>query len=386
MRKKLFLAAVMVAVGLFGGRAWAQEAAAERMSKEELFAHLKESRQKFLDSIRGVSEEQWKFKPAADRWSIAEVAEHITVTEQFFVQMIREQMLGNLEAAKRPEGPGISDRKFLAMIVDRSQPAQAPEMLAPQNKFAGQAELVEAFEAIRKEMTKLAKETPEGDLRSRYMKFPSGHVIDAQQVVLLAAAHALRHTAQIEEVKAQAGYPGAQMSKGELLRYLEKTRQKFLDSLEGLSEEQWKFKPAAERWSVAEVAEHVTLSESFLLNLAQGVLQNPEAITRPEGEGLTDAALLARLTDRSWRAQSPEPGQPTGKWASRAEMLQAFEDAYSGTMRTAREADKDVLRARWAATPLGVLDAHQVLLLLAAHRARHTLQIEEVKAHTGFPK
>jgi uncharacterized damage-inducible protein DinB len=179
---------------------------------------------------------------------------------------------------------------------------------------------------------------------------------------------------------------GEQMSKEELVRYIEKTRQKFLDSLEGLSEEQWKFKPAADRWSVAEVAEHLTLSESFLLGLVHRVLQDPKAKERPEGEGTTDRALVARLTDRSWQAQSPEPGQPTGKWASRTEMLQAFEDAYAETIRTAGETDAAALRAHHAASPLGVMDAQQFLLLLAAHRARHTLQIEEVKAHPGFPK
>ena len=33
--------------------------------------HLAETRQKFLDSIAGLSQEQWAFKPGPDRWSIA---------------------------------------------------------------------------------------------------------------------------------------------------------------------------------------------------------------------------------------------------------------------------------------------------------------------------
>jgi hypothetical protein len=32
------------------------------------------------------------------------------------------------------------------------------------------------------------------------------------------------------------------------------------------------------------------------------------------------------------------------------------------------------------------MDAYQFLLLMAGHAERHTLQIEEVKAHQNFPK
>ena len=47
-------------------------------------------------------------------------------------------------------------------------------------------------------------------------------------------------------------------------KYLDETRKKFLDSIKGLSEAQWKFKSALDRWSVAEVAEHIALSEDML--------------------------------------------------------------------------------------------------------------------------
>src|SRR5688572_7590560 len=48
------------------------------------------------------------------------------------------------------------------------------------------------------------------------------------------------------------------------IKYLEDTRQKVLDSVKNLSDEQWKFKPAADRWAAAEVAEHIAISEGAL--------------------------------------------------------------------------------------------------------------------------
>src|SRR5271170_6413219 len=53
------------------------------------------------------------------------------------------------------------------------------------------------------------------------------------------------------------------------LKQFETTRDNFLKSIAGLSQAQWTFKPAPDRWSVAEVAEHITVSESTLFGLVQ---------------------------------------------------------------------------------------------------------------------
>ena len=44
------------------------------------------------------------------------------------------------------------------------------------------------------------------------------------------------------------------------IKQFETTRDNFLKSIAGLSQKQWTFKPAPERWSVAEVAEHITVA------------------------------------------------------------------------------------------------------------------------------
>ena len=48
------------------------------------------------------------------------------------------------------------------------------------------------------------------------------------------------------------------------LKYLESTRQGVLDSTQGLSTNQWNFKSAPDRWSIAEVVEHIAAAEDFL--------------------------------------------------------------------------------------------------------------------------
>lgn len=53
------------------------------------------------------------------------------------------------------------------------------------------------------------------------------------------------------------------------IKHLEMTRAKFLKSIDGLTEAQWTFKPAPDRWSIAEVAEHIGISEGTILGLVQ---------------------------------------------------------------------------------------------------------------------
>jgi uncharacterized damage-inducible protein DinB len=164
--------------------------------------YLEDTRQAFLKAIDDVSEAQWKFKAGPDRWSIAEVAEHIAISEETILGMIQTKML----AAPPPSGPGITDEKLIAGITDRSQKATAPEMLKPVNKWATREALTKDFNAARDKTIAWLKSTKE-DLRAHAAPHPAFGPLDVHQWVLLLAGHSARHTAQIEEVKTQNGYP-----------------------------------------------------------------------------------------------------------------------------------------------------------------------------------
>jgi len=177
----------------------------------------------------------------------------------------------------------------------------------------------------------------------------------------------------------------AQKERDHAVKYLEETREKFLASIAGLSEAQWKFKPAPDRWSVAEVAEHIALSEGTILQLVtERILKTPAA--KPPADAATDEAVVKLITDRSGKAQAPEVLKPTGKWATREELVTDFLAGREKTIAYVKTTQDD-LRSHSTPHPvLKSLDAYQWVLLLAAHSARHTAQIEEVKADPNFPK
>src|SRR5215468_9312447 len=67
---------------------------------------LAESRKEFLAAIDGVSDAQWKWKPAPERWSVAEVAEHVVLAEASQFEHVKKALAAPADAdwEKRTRG------------------------------------------------------------------------------------------------------------------------------------------------------------------------------------------------------------------------------------------------------------------------------------------
>jgi len=175
----------------------------EQGERDRAMSHLHATRKVFLDSIAGLSDAQWNFKPAADRWSIAECAEHIAVSDDSLFDLLRQ----TLKSAAAPEKKSaVKDEFILQVVPDRSVKAKAPEFLQPKRRWPDRETLIAHFKQSRDRNIAYIQ-TTEDDLRSHFMDHPLLKTIDAYQVMLLLSAHCERHTAQIEEVKADSHYP-----------------------------------------------------------------------------------------------------------------------------------------------------------------------------------
>ena len=178
---------------------------------EQAHLYLDQTRNGVIGATKGLSEAQWKFKPAADRWSVAEIVEHMVVVQELVLGPIREQL------AKSPVVIADRDYKQIDAVIvnqlpDRLQKFQAPEMLRP----SGRWEPSVALDRLVKDYARLSDyldSTP--DLRQHVTDAPPLKAVskgaydsmDGYQWVLGAAAHTERHTKQILEVKADPNFP-----------------------------------------------------------------------------------------------------------------------------------------------------------------------------------
>ncbi len=175
-----------------------------------------------------------------------------------------------------------------------------------------------------------------------------------------------------------------QAEKDRALQYLETTKKNVLEATKGLSEAQWNFKPAPDRWSVAQVMEHIAAAEDFIRDLVK-----EKVMMAPAGEAgrdvkKTDEGVLMMVPDRTTKAQAPEPLVPTNRFGSPDGSIKHFVESRATTVNFLKTTTG--LRDHVADSPLGKLDGYEFVLLIAAHSERHTKQINEVKADPNFPK
>ncbi len=182
-----------------------------------------------------------------------------------------------------------------------------------------------------------------------------------------------------------ADAPAVNTGKEKLVQDLERTRDKFLKSVEGLSEAQWNYKAAPEKWSIAQCAEHIAAAESLIRGAVEGALTKPLPADQDAGALVKDDLIQTMIVDRSRKFSAPEPLVPADRFGSPAAAVEAFRKERSETMKLA-QSDAD-LRAHATQHPgFGMIDTYGWMLFLSGHTERHTLQIEEVKTNADFPK
>jgi uncharacterized damage-inducible protein DinB len=154
------------------------------------------------------------------------------------------------------------------------------------------------------------------------------------------------------------------------------------ESAEGLSDGQEAFRPSPERWSIAEILEHVSLVEAQVVRLLQMVLHKAEAA----GGSRRDDASFAPVSIKEFVEQAatrkykaPEMAVPTGVVAVADSLasLRATRDA----LRELRPRFEqiDCTQLRYPHPAFGPLNLYQWLAFIGIHQTRHRRQIEALK-------
>jgi DinB superfamily len=167
------------------------------------------------------------------------------------------------------------------------------------------------------------------------------------------------------------------------IAYFKETQKALADEIKGWSDAQLNWKPVDTVWSAAGCVEHIAISEKNLFDWYSGIMKAPATPEKRSEVKMSDDMIKTMLTNRGFKVKTREGFFPTGMAA--ADALKLFNERRESLIKHMSET-KDDLRNHIAETPLGVVDAYQLLLFLSAHTKRHTLQIAELKAHPDFPK
>jgi len=175
--------------------------------------------------------------------------------------------------------------------------------------------------------------------------------------------------------------------RAKVLNWLEESRQEFLAAIDGVNAEQWKWRPAPQRWSVAETAEHIVLAEASLFANVQKALAsavNPAWEEKTKGKTEIIEKVMA---PRLGKAQAPEPLVPKGDMTP-VQVKERFLKQREEIVAFAR-GNQAALKEHTVDHPFqffNTLNAYQWLIYGPLHTMRHDKQIAEVKSTPGYPK
>jgi hypothetical protein len=164
---------------------------------------------------------------------------------------------------------------------------------------------------------------------------------------------------------------------GVIRESLEVDRRQLRAAMERVPPELRSRKPGPDRWSVAEVLEHLSIVEARVVGMLGAMI--PSAPTS-DATAESSAATLdrSRLRNRGERIIAPDQIQPTGTvsaeeaWTalerSRAQLLQLLDTAIG----------RDLAQINRQHPVLGSLNGYQWIAAVGGHEERHAAQIVEI--------
>lgn len=174
-------------------------------------------------------------------------------------------------------------------------------------------------------------------------------------------------------------------------QYFAATGKRVQAATAGLSQAQLRFKPAPDRWSIAEILEHMVIVHERILTRVLEQLPQAPAPGPDRDSQLLDAVVIEKIPDRSIKAKAPEFIQPTGAMPVPAALEAIFrnhEHLLSVLQSTPGLREHVLESPPLRAVTNGAyqtMDGYQWILTAAGHDERHVRQILEVKEDPNYP-
>jgi hypothetical protein len=167
-----------------------------------------------------------------------------------------------------------------------------------------------------------------------------------------------------------------------MLRHLDENRAVLRAAVDGVPRNLRETRPSPDRWSVAEVLEHLTRVETSLTRLLAKRLAEADATSAflPDAETSSVVATVDNelLVNRRHRITAGEWVAPTGEMTADT-ALTALETSRTDLTALVRSYDgRDISSVMLPHPVLGPINAFQWFVFIGTHEARHAAQIVEI--------
>ncbi|HST21751.1 MAG TPA: DinB family protein [Blastocatellia bacterium] len=173
----------------------------------------------------------------------------------------------------------------------------------------------------------------------------------------------------------------------EVFDSIEQTRSSIYEHVKELSEEQWRFRPADDQWSVVEIAEHLSVTESRMLQLIQHLVEQNEANTAPvdSNTAIPPISLESLATQIPAKGKAPEFLLPTGSLSLEETIRNLHQTREALIALKPRLQSRDFTPILYSRESFGPYTPYQLVAFIGYHEDRHLGQIAALVASESFP-
>jgi uncharacterized damage-inducible protein DinB len=171
-------------------------------SIERIYAENRRIRERFVQTVAAISDDELHAAPDGEKWPIAHLVEHVAIVEEG-ISKICSKLLREAEAAgAMANGTSRLSENFLSRASDTSAKLEAPDRVRPTGEKSV-AESLGRMEDNRKKLEELRPMFEAWDSES--FKFPHPHFGDMSAIewLSLIGGHEERHLRQIERLLEQ---------------------------------------------------------------------------------------------------------------------------------------------------------------------------------------
>jgi hypothetical protein len=169
-----------------------------------------------------------------------------------------------------------------------------------------------------------------------------------------------------------------------LLGQLDRTHAALRNAVDRVPADRRAERTSPDRWSVAEVLEHLAIVETRVASLFGALVEAAASGTSVSERAHEERVDMKVLQDRSFKVPAPDVLHPSKGWDATAAWDAAEQARAVFRAQVEAAAAHDLSNATRRHPFLGVLNGYQWIESVSGHEARHAAQIEEIAGEWGY--
>ncbi|MEL6254601.1 MAG: DinB family protein [Bacteroidota bacterium] len=160
------------------------------------------------------------------------------------------------------------------------------------------------------------------------------------------------------------------------LKYLRESTNAVLQALTNIPAEQFSIRLSENRWSAADVVEHLLKVESFIIdNLSQ---VGPDPVNSAMVVTPTDEEVLKKASDAGQKSKARTESLPTGMFTQKTEAVKAFKERRQKSEEFIASTNANLSSFTFPHPRMGLMNGTNWLVFVSGHSLKHVPQLVSI--------